>query len=361
MISKQIRPRFFKDVIGHKANIKAFELYAKENSFPDVMLFQGNSGSGKTTCANIIATTINCENPKINESGYPEPCLECPNCKSVVDETYMHDTHFFNASEMGPEDVIKLEERASMSPWHGGKKTIIIIDEFQQLSAKSKGATLVLLEKKRKDSIFILCTMDVKGIDKAIQSRAQTYLFKPLNTNEIGESIIKTLELIDPEEKIPFDSKSLVLLAQNSWGSARQAQQYLERCIASELWTVEQIEQEFNFMSEEKGYEIFNDLINKNVDFYKKLESVKSENFYIYAWSIISSANKSLIMCHEEDWKYINSKKIILNINFIDLCETFILINKEIGTYFKEYIFDYYISKYMSKSVPKMVRERVKK
>ncbi|NTW90717.1 MAG: AAA family ATPase, partial [Erysipelotrichaceae bacterium] len=329
MLAKEFRPRKFSEVIGQQKNILAFTKKAVEFDYPDVMFMVGPTGSGKTTSALIIGATVNCKNPIMNEKGYVDPCMECSSCKSVLNETFNQDIHFIKSSEMGKDDILELETLAASSPLWGGKKQVIIIDEAQNLTKGSKGATLNLLEKKRKDTIFILCTMDATAFDKSITSRGQVYTFKPLTTEEVGASILKQLELIDPEEKLPFDTEALVLLAQNSFGSARQACQYLDRCIDSELFTVKDIEKELSFISEVKAYSMVEKLLNKHPSFYDDLDTTTATAFYSYAWAVLASVYKSSLTLDQEDWKYKNSRKILLNPNYDSLIEAFRNINLE--------------------------------
>jgi len=360
MISKEFRPRKFSEVIGQVNNIKTFKKMSTNMSYPDVMFLEGNTGSGKTTSAMIIASTINCEHP-IKNGDFNEPCLECASCKSVLNETYSHDIHFFKSAEMEKEDIINLENLASQTPWHGGNKNVIVIDEIQSLGKSSKEATLNLLEKKRKDTIFILCTMDVSKIDKAILSRGQVYKFKPLNSKEIGEAIIKNLSILDPEEKLPINPSVLVTIAQNSYGSIRQAQQYLQRIIESELYTDDLVEQELGFFSEQKGYDIFNKLLGKDQSFFQSIANVKTEDFYIYSWAIIGSIQKTLQTLDKEDFKYKSSLAIYNSLNYKSLCEAYLNINRDTGNWFREHIYNYYIGEYMKQEIPILTRIRQKR
>jgi DNA polymerase III subunit gamma/tau len=359
MIAKEARPKYFTDIIGHKNNVKTFIAKAKTLDFdyPDVMFMAGSTGTGKTTSALIIGATVNCHN-LVEKDGNYQPCWNCPSCKSIMNETFSQDVHFFKSSEMEKQDIINLENLASTDPLYGGRKNVIIIDEAQNLAKSSKGATLNLLEKKRKNTIFILCTMDASAFDKATLSRGQVYNFKPLSASEVGEALIKQLEIIDPEEKIPIESEVLVLISQNSEGSVRLAEQYLERCIDSEIYTLQEAELEFQFVSEVKGYELFNLLINKDVKFYDKLQTVKSEAFYIYAWSILGNLNNSILTLSKDDWKYKNSKEILNSPNYKKLASTFLSINKDTNGWFKEHIFNYYIGEYMNEEIPTMTRVR---
>lgn len=359
MIAQSQRPRKFSEVVGHKANLEAFKAKAKDFDYPEVIILAGLSGSGKSTCANIIASTINCSDPQMNDQGYHDPCGKCPSCLSVINETFSHDIHYYTGTSLEKEGVLGLEEDASMSPWHGGRKTIVLVDEFQDLKERAKSATLQLLEKKRKDTVFILCTMDMSSIDKSISSRGQVYTFKPLSASDIYKILVDTLQAVDPEEKIPMEPEALILLSQNSWGSARQAQSYLERCIDSKLYTVEQIEQELNFLSEVKGYEIFNKLIAKDTSFYQELKNVTPADFYIYSWSILSTLNKTLLTVDPDDWKYKSSKAILDSPNYEALAQAYLNINRDTNGWFKGHIFDYYIGKYMMKEPT--IRTRVKK
>jgi DNA polymerase-3 subunit gamma/tau len=356
VLATDTRPRKFSDVVGHEKNMKSFTKKAStlEFDFPDVMFLTGNTGSGKTTSAFIIASTINCKDPVMNEQGYYDPCGTCPSCQSVIKETFNKDIHFFRSSEMDKDAMVELDELAASTPMWGGRKQVIIIDEAQNLTKGSKGVALNLLEHKRKNCIFILCTMDASAFDKATISRGQVYDFKPLSTNEIIEAIAKQLDIIDPDEKLPFEPDALALLAQNSYGSARQALAYLERCIDSELYTVADVEKELSFISDAKAYKMVDKLLSKSADFFTDLATVKNVAFYNYAWAVLSNIKKELIVgeLDQDNWKYKSSKKMINNPNFEALCKTFIDINRDCEYYFKDYIFDYHIGNFMYNKAP---------
>ena len=362
MIAKNARPRYFTDIIGHESNVKAFIAKAKTLDFdyPDVMFMVGATGTGKTTSALIIGATVNCSSP-VEKDGHFQPCWKCSSCKSIMNETYNCDVHFYKSSEMDKGDIINLESLASTSPMFGGRKNVIIIDEAQNLAKSSKGATLNLLEKKRKNTIFILCTMDSSAFDKATLSRGQLYNFKPLPASKVGESLIRELDTLDPEQLLPIEPEVLVLISQNSFGSIRMAQQYLERCIDSEIYTVQQAEDEFQFLSEVKGYELFNLLVAKDTTFYDKLKTVKAADFYIYAWSILGSLNISMQTLDTTDWKHKSSTSILNSPNYKELAEAFLSINRDTDGWFKEHIFNYYIGNYMRKDAPMLARVRQRK
>jgi replication-associated recombination protein RarA len=203
--------------------------------------------------------------------------------------------------------------------------------------------------------------MDVSKIDRAILSRGQVYKFKPLSASEIGQSLLNILSAIDPEEKIPISPSVLVTISQNSWGSIRQAQQYLQACIDRKLYTDGDIEQELGFFSDEKGYEIFSKLLNKDSSIYSHLQNVRREDFYIYAWSVLSSVEKSIKTLDQEDFKYKSSIAIKNNENYSSLCDMFISLTQTMNGYFKDYIFDFYLGQYLQNVVPIVRRVREKK
>jgi DNA polymerase-3 subunit gamma/tau len=359
VFSKDARPRLFRDIIGQRNNVKIFTKKAESLDFdyPDVMLLEGLSGSGKTTTAKIIASTVNCHNPVKNADGYYDPCLTCPSCLSIVNETYNRDVSFYKGSEMEKEDVLALEELASLSPMYD-RKRIIIIDEFQELSKKSKGASLVLLEKERSNVIFMLCTMDVESIDKSVRSRAQVYKFKPLTSDEIGQALIKQLTILDPDEKIPIEPEVLVLIAKNSWGSLRQALNNLEHCLDGELYTIEQAEKELGFISEEKAYVLLQKLLTKDPTFYRDLGDIKTQDFYIYSFAVLSRTEKTLLSKSPDDWLFKNSHILKTASNFEELRRVYFEINMQNGNYFKDYIFDSLIGAYMYNQPPVLNQER---
>ncbi len=135
---------------------------------------------------------------------------------------------------------------------------------------------------------------------------------------------------------------------------------------SSEVWPTEKTfgyedigaEEEFNFMSEVKGYELFNLLVAKDVSFYDKLKTVKSDAFYIYAWSILGNLNSAVLTLDKDDWKYKSSKAILDSPNYDKLSKAFLEINRDTSGWFKEHIFNYYIGEYMNESVPVLTRVR---
>lgn len=365
MLAQNLRPRSISQFVGNRSILKAFQNYFSTKNFeniPSVILLSGQTGSGKTTMALLAAETINCETPVYNDKlKCYEPCGKCIYCSDIEKENFSKDVRVFDSSQMSPEDIANLNEYASTGNLFGSKFKVIILDEAQILSTKSKGTLLLLLEKKRKDCVFILCTMSPESMDKAIVSRCTTFLFKPLSISDIGSLLTSTLDNLDSTgEKYPFNAKALVDLAYMANGSARRALSLLDQCIASELYTDELIEQELGFFSEQKGYDIFSKLLSKDQSFFQSIANVKTEDFYTYSWAILGSIQKTLQTLDHEDFKYKSSLAIYNSQNYKPLCEAYLNINRDTGNWFREHIYNYYIGEYMKRETPVLTRVRQK-
>lgn len=241
------RPRTFDDVIGQNSVVKEMKKYSKEyinnrNSFPKSMIFSGPTGTGKTSTALILASMVNCKNPLIDEDKV-SPCLECDSCIDIISESFSRDVHMLDASSMGKDDVLKIENTARILPMHDNKR-IIIIDEAQELSSKAKGATLKIIEKERSHVHFILCTMDEAKIEKAVLSRSSFYRFFPLSDEIIAEHLFSIIKEKGAQVPNEFLKDGIFLISEYSEGSVRLGVRNLERCINSEIFNAEEIKKE---------------------------------------------------------------------------------------------------------------------
>jgi DNA polymerase-3 subunit gamma/tau len=272
-------------MIGQPVVTKDFKARSKDLSFPQVMLLEGPTGSGKTTSALIIAQLLNCLSPVKQPDGTLKACQECPSCKDILAEKYGRDIKIFDCSDMNKDDILALKDKFTIKPMYD-KNKIFILDEAQNLgSAKSKGALLLLLEKKYNNCYIIMNTMDVSKFDRAITSRAQSYKFKAITENEMSDFLFKVAEKNENKEN-PFpDSffESMTILAEYSKGSVREALQFLERCINGELYTKQAMLVELGFLDQETVYSLLVLLLKKSPSFfteYRKLASTNKEAFF---------------------------------------------------------------------------------
>jgi len=286
MITINERPFSFDAMCGQKGIISEFKKRSLEKDYPSVMIFAGESGTGKTTLANIIAALINDPNP-INRKTHFDPNPESPESRAILSELYNQNTSFFDASRMAKEDVLKLEDTAGhVSLFHG--KTVMIIDEAQELSKTSKGITLKLLERKRKDTYIILCTMNPDAFDKSIRSRGLLYTFKPPAVPDIARNlfnIINRKQIAVPDVVV---EKGLLLIAENCEGSVRMSVQMLERCIAGEFFTPDDIAQEFGVMSLQKLGDIMLSIVNRDEKSFEVVRKQDPREFFFSSYRFIT-------------------------------------------------------------------------
>lgn len=282
MLTLSDRPFAFSEMIGQKGIIKEMEKRSITNDFPSVMIFEGPSGTGKTTLACIIAALLSDPNPIVHPNGVKDPNPNSPACKAIRETKFNRDVVFKDGSKMGKDDIAELENTLMLAPRFDGKK-VIIIDEAQALSKVAKGATLTLLEKQRKDTYIILCTMDIDSFDKAVRSRGPNYRFRSPSSTEIAEYLLNYTEKLDlstDESMEEFYTKGLFTIAENCDGSVRTALQNFERCVTGEFFTVAEIEREFNIISNDKLADLIKMLYDKNKDVIKAIKEFGSKEFY---------------------------------------------------------------------------------
>lgn len=362
MLTIDKRPFSFGEMIGQKGILSEMKKRSLSKNFPEVMIFEGDSGTGKTTLAFIISALINEKNP-LDRGDYLDPDPNSKSSKSILNETFNRDVHFFDASVMGKDDVISLEEIVGSSPMFDENK-VIIIDEAQELSKAGKGVTLKLLEKKRKNVHIILCTMNINAFDKAVKTRGQLYTFRNPSSSDIAEYLFNLLKYVD-SDNIPdeFLETGIFTIAENCEGSVRYAVQNLERCITGELFTEEEISKELGFLSNERLTSLIMDILNKEKSCIPKIIDFSCKDFFYKANKTILEAvifkNTGYV---SSDWKRSFSEKIQKYEDLEKLAEIFIDINSQ--AYFKEDLFLFKLSQFMKqeKSAPVVkIRERVKK
>jgi DNA polymerase III gamma/tau subunit len=286
MLALNKRPFCWDDICGQKTILQEMKKRSLTRDFPSVIIFGGESGTGKTTAALIIAALLNDDNPLRGE-GCLNPNPESSESKAVLNETFNMSCSVYDASRMAKEDVLKLEETVSSASMFGGKR-VLIIDECQELSKMSKGITLKLLEKKRKDSYIILCTMNPDSLDKSIRSRGLYYQFKSPSAFDIAEYLFKLTDQFGKDVPDSFIQEGLIAVAENCEGSVRMAVQNLERCLAGELYTADAIQNAFGFLSNAKLFDLVSKELNQNVEVFKDIRSMDLKEFFYTSYKFIS-------------------------------------------------------------------------
>jgi len=336
-------------MIGNKGILNEMKTRSETLDFPEVMIFSGPSGTGKTTLAFIISALINDPNPiKVRGKKYLNPNPKSPSSLNVLGEKFNRDVLFYDASTMGKDDVAKLETVVSTAPMFDRKK-VIIIDEAQELTKAGKGVTLRLLEKKRKNAHIILCTMNIGAFDKAVKTRGQLYTFRSPTPTEISEYLFDLTETIGVEAPEEFYEQGLFTLAESCEGSVRYAVQNLERCIVGGFYSEEQIQNELGFLSLSNLTKILLKILKKDATVIEDILGFSSKDFFYKAKktlvdSVIYKNTKYL----STDWKKGFAEKIS-KYDIEELTDIFMRVDSE--SYFKEELFLYELSKYFAKPV----------
>ena len=351
------RPRKFSDMVGNNKTVESLKEYSIKG-FPKVMMFEGFTGTGKTTSSLIAAMTINCHSPKIEEKE-KIPCGQCSSCKDIINGSFGRDIKTIDASGMSKEDILSLKEKLSISPMYD-KNKIFIIDEAQQLgSEKTKGALLLLLEKEYSNCYIILNTMDSQAFNKAIQDRTTKFTFKPLQSKDIANYLFKILEIEGELDKVPdeFITEGLLVISENCEGSVRGALRLLETCINTKVFSKNDILEQTGYSSTEGSFDLLIRILEKDSNVIRELYKVAIKPFFQTTWLNILNAWEYKLLKNE--WYNAYQEKYVKAVSKFENLEYLISIYNQLYPYandYLEYNFKlYYISKiseFISRKTP---------
>jgi DNA polymerase-3 subunit gamma/tau len=222
--ARKYRPSDFHSVVGQEHITKTLQNALKNNQLAQAFLFCGPRGVGKTTCARILAKTINCENIT---SDY-EACNECESCRS-----FNNSSSSFNiieldaASHNGVDDIRELAKEVFIPP-HSGKYKVYIIDEVHMLSTAAFNAFLKTLEEPPAYAKFILATTEKHKIMPTILSRCQIFDFHRIK----NEDIAAHLEYIAGHENVVCEQEALHIIAEKADGGLRDALSMFDQMVS---------------------------------------------------------------------------------------------------------------------------------
>ena len=166
------RPKVFSDVIGQEHITETLKKQVAEGRTSHAYLFTGTRGTGKTTCAKILAKAVNCEHP-VNG----DPCCQCPSCLGLESGSFLDVLELDAASNNGVDQVRALRDEAIYAPANV-KKRVYIVDEVHMLSTAAFNALLKISEEPPAHLMFILATTALQTVHATILSRCQRYSFK---------------------------------------------------------------------------------------------------------------------------------------------------------------------------------------
>lgn len=226
------RPMTFDDVISQQQTTETLKNQIISEKTAHAYLFTGSRGTGKTTCARILAKAVNCRNMKNGN-----PCLECDICRDADSGALTDIIEIDAASNNGVDDIRDLRDAAVYTP-ERGKFKVYIIDEVHMLSQSAFNALLKIMEEPPSYVKFILATTEIHKVPATIASRCQRYDFRRIKS----EDIALRLKFIAEQEKIALTDDAASLIARIADGGMRDAISLLDQCSAcSEEITAETV------------------------------------------------------------------------------------------------------------------------
>ena len=217
---RKYRPSTFTDVVGQEHITTTLENAVKTGKTSHAYLFTGSRGTGKTSCAKILAKAVNCIN-----SNDGNPCNECEICKGIDSGAILDIIEIDAASNNGVDNIRDLREEANFTPANA-KFRVYIIDEVHMLSIGAFNALLKTLEEPPAHVIFILATTEVHKLPSTILSRCQRFDFKRIPP----EAIAERLKEVSVKENLQISDDGAMLIARIADGAMRDALSLLDRC-----------------------------------------------------------------------------------------------------------------------------------
>ena len=217
------RPKTFADVTGQDHITETLRKQVAEGRTSHAYLFTGTRGTGKTTCAKILAKAVNCERPVDGN-----PCCACPSCLGIENGSFLDVLELDAASNNGVDQVRALRDEAIYSPARV-KKRVYIIDEVHMLSISAFNALLKILEEPPEHLMFILATTELHKVPATILSRCQRFSFRRIQPKDIEAR----LQYVARQESIPLTESGAELLSRLADGALRDALSLLDQCAAA--------------------------------------------------------------------------------------------------------------------------------
>ncbi len=219
---RKYRPTNFDDVVGEEHITKILKNELKSGKISHAYLFTGPRGTGKTSCAKILAKAVNCQNSTIGDA-----CCQCEICKGMENGDILDVLEIDAASNNSVENIRDLREQVTYTPTTC-KYRVYIIDEVHMLSSNAFNALLKTLEEPPPHIIFILATTEVHKLPATILSRCQRFDFHRIS----NEAIINRIQYIAEKEGFKIEDNAAQLIAALSDGGMRDALSTLDLCAA---------------------------------------------------------------------------------------------------------------------------------
>lgn len=217
-----LRPKKWSEVVDKDLIVEVLRNQVKNDSVSHGYLFCGLRGTGKTSCAKILARAVNCLNPHDGE-----PCNECENCKAILEDRAVDVLELDAASNNGVDNIRELKELGVYPPTTL-KKKVYIIDEAHMLSNSAFNALLKILEEPPKHLIFILATTEPEKLPDTVKSRLQRFDFHGISKDKLEESLKTAANGLNEE----VSEEVFGIIADNAGGSMRDALSMLDQLLS---------------------------------------------------------------------------------------------------------------------------------
>ncbi|MDY5083405.1 MAG: DNA polymerase III subunit gamma/tau [Candidatus Limivicinus sp.] len=250
------RPQTFDQVVGQQHITETLKNQVRTGRLSHAYLFIGTRGTGKTTCARILAKAVNCEHPVDGN-----PCGVCPACRGISDGSVLDVVELDAASNNGVDNVRALREEAVFTP-ASVRKRVYIIDEVHMLSASAFNALLKILEEPPEHLMFILATTELQKVPATILSRCQRHSFRRIDTPDIAEY----LEYIAKQENFKLSHEAAELIARLADGGVRDALSLLDQCSASETIDLEAVYSAMGLAGNRRTAQLMSGILDHDTD-----------------------------------------------------------------------------------------------
>lgn len=271
VLYRKYRPKCFADVYGQEHITSTLKNEIENNRISHAYLFTGSRGTGKTSCAKILARAVNCQN-----SVNGEPCNECEICKGLDNGSIYDVVEIDAASNNGVDNIRELRDDVNYTPTRG-KYRVYIIDEVHMLSISAFNALLKTLEEPPAHAIFILATTEVHKLPATILSRCQRFDFKRIQP----ETMAIRLKQVAEFEEIELDDDAAILIARVADGAMRDGLSILDQCTSrSKKITSQLVSQVAGLAGKESMYKLSACIFNKDSNSAMSIISDLYQNSY---------------------------------------------------------------------------------
>ncbi len=249
------RPQVFSDVSGQNHITETLRNEISTGRLSHAYLFTGSRGTGKTTCAKILAKAVNCLNPQDGS-----PCNECRICKGIDDGSILDVTEIDAASNNSVDNIRDLRDEVNFTP-AAAKYRVYIIDEVHMLSTGAFNALLKTLEEPPEHVLFILATTEVHKLPATILSRCQRFDFRRIPPEDIAARLTEVAK----NEELELSDDAALLIARISDGALRDALSILDQCAGyNEPITVNTVSNAAGLLGKDYLFEISDAILSQD-------------------------------------------------------------------------------------------------